>query len=168
MMFSKKNKYPALSTLAFMAALFLLSSCGKPKDLKIGEIHNVSVKSMNLSGIELQADVPVQNPNGYAITIKETDLNLLADDKIIAHVTQTSPPITLAGKSSADHTVTIRVDLLHPGEIPLIKAVFSGKSALNIDGTVKLSSFVFTKTVLVHQTNVQEYLKPIVNNFKLF
>lgn len=157
-----------LSGFLIIAVLFVLSSCGKPKDLKIGEIHDVKVKSISLKGVELQGVVPVQNPNSYPITIKEADLNLSADNQIVAHITQTSPPVTLDGNSSADHTISVRIDLLHPGEITSMMNLFSGKSVLNLDGTVRLSSFVFTKNVVVHQTNVQEYLKPVINNFKLF
>ncbi len=143
-----------------------LASCGKPKDLKIGDIHNVNVKSIGLTGIELEGVVPVQNLNGYNITAKEAEMDLMADNKVIAHITQTSPPIVIAGNSSADHTVSVKINLLHPGEILSLSNLFSGKSALNIDGTIKLSSFVFTKTVVVHQANVQEYFKAISNGIK--
>jgi len=162
----KKSIGTYIKLLCMIALASALASCGKPKDLKIGDIHNVNVKSIGLSGIELEAVVPVQNPNSYSITAKEAEMDLLADNKIIAHISQTSAPVVIAGNSSADHTVSVKINLLHPGEIFSLSNLFSGKSALNIDGTVKLSSFVFTKTVIVHQTNVQEYFKPIMDGLK--
>ena len=157
-----------IKLLAVVALTAVISSCGKPKDLKIGDIHNINVKSIGLTGVELEAVVPVQNTNGYNITAKEAEMDLTADNKVIAHITQTSPPMVIQGNSSADHTVSVKINLLHPGEITSLSNLFSGKSALNIDGTVKLSSFVFTKTVTVHQTNVQEYFKLITGGAKLF
>jgi len=162
----KKLTGKYIKLLIIVAITVIISSCGKPKDLKIGDIHNVSVKSIGLTGIELEGIVPVQNLNGYNITAKEAEMDLLSDNKVIAHITQTSPPIVIQGNSSADHTVSVKINLLHPAEILSLSNLFSGKSALNIDGTIKLSSFVFTKTVVVHQTNVQEYFKPIIDGIK--
>jgi hypothetical protein len=155
-----------IKLLTAVAIIAIMSSCGKPKDLKIGDIHNVNVKSIGLTGIELEGVVPVQNLNSYNITAKEAEMDLMADNKVIAHITQTSPPIVIQGNSSADHTVSVKINLLHPSEILSLSNLFSGKSALNIDGTIKLSSFVFTKTVVVHQTNVQGYFKPIVDGIR--
>jgi hypothetical protein len=160
------TKYIKLLSVVAFAAIF--ASCGKPKDLKIGNVHNINVKSIGLTGIELEAAIPVQNTNGYRITAKEAEMDLMSDNKVIAHITQTSPPIVIAGNSSVDHTVSVKINLLHPGEILALSNLFSGKSALNIDGTIKLSSFVFTKTVVVHETNVQEYFKIIADGAKLF
>ncbi|OCX50335.1 hypothetical protein BEL04_21345 [Mucilaginibacter sp. PPCGB 2223] len=159
------GKYIKLFILVAIAGM--LSSCGKPKALKIGDIHNISVKSISLSGVELEAVVPVQNLNGYNITAKEAEMDVLADNRVVAHITQTSPPVVIQGNSSADHTVSVKINLLHPGEILSLSNLFSGKSALNVDGTIKLSSFVFSKTVVVHQTNVQEYFKPIFEGIRL-
>jgi LEA14-like dessication related protein len=164
----KKHIGNSIKLLTVAALAVIISSCGKPKDLKIGDIHNINVKSIGLTGVELEAVVPVQNTNGYNITAKDAEMDLTADNKVIAHITQTSPPIVIQGNSSADHNVSIRINLLHPGEISSLSNLFSGKSALNIDGTIKLSSFVFTKTVVVHQTNVQEYFKLMANGAKLF
>lgn len=164
----KKHIGNSIKLLTVAALAVIMSSCGKPKDLKIGDIHNINVKSIGLTGVELEAVVPVQNTNGYNITAKDAEMDLTADNKVIAHITQTSPPIVIQGNSSADHNVSIRINLLHPGEISSLSNLFSGKSALNVDGTIKLSSFVFTKTVVVHQTNVQEYFKLIADGAKLF
>lgn len=162
----KKLTGKYIKLLIIVAITAIISSCSKPKDLKIGDIHNVNVKSIGLTGIELEGVVPVQNLNSYNITAKEAEMDLMSDNKIIAHITQTSPPIVIQGNSSADHTVSVKINLLHPSEILSLSNLFSGKSALNIDGTIKLSSFVFTKTVVVHQTNVQEYFKPIMQGIK--
>ncbi|WP_448701451.1 hypothetical protein ACFGVR_04590 [Mucilaginibacter sp. AW1-3] len=162
----KKHISTCIKLLMVIAIMALISSCGKPKDLKIGDIHNVNVKSIGLSGIELEAVVPVQNQNSYNITAKEAEMDVSADNRVIAHITQTCPPIVIQGNSSAEHTISVKINLLHPGEILSLSNLFAGKSALNIDGTVKLSSFVFSKTVVVHQTNVQDYFKPIMEGIK--
>ena len=163
----KKQTGNYLKLLGFVALAIFISSCGSPKPLKIGDVHNINVKSIGLTGIELEAIVPVQNTNHYNITANEAEMDILADNRVVAHVSQTSPPIVIKGNSSADHPVSVKISLLHPGEILSLSNIFSGKSAVNIDGTIKLSSFVFTKTVAVHQTNVQEYFKPIFEGIRI-
>lgn len=153
--------------LLAITALFALASCGQPKDLKFGLIRNVSVKNLGLSGVDLQATVPIENPNGYNVTFKDGDVNVLSDDEPIARIKQ-NLPVSLPGNSKADYTVDVSIDLLHKGEIFSLMKLFNGNSNLNLDGNIKVKRFLFTKDVIVHQTAVQSYLKPVMDKMKPF
>lgn len=152
---------------ALIAAIFVFCSCSKPKDLRYGIVHGVSVKSFSFTGVDVEAMIPVENPNSYTINVQEADLDILSDDKVIAHVKQ-SAPVALAAKSKGDYKVTAFITLVNKGEIASVMRLINGNGNLNLDGTAKIKSFVFSKTVKVHQNNIQEYLKPLIGQMKLF
>lgn len=152
-----------------LSALFILCSCGKPKDLKYGMITDVSVKNVSLSGVDVEATIPIENPNGYELKVDEAAMDLSMDDKVIAHILQ-SYPVTIAGKTKADYKVGASIKLANAGALMSIMSLVNGggNKTLNLDGTLKVKSFVFTKNVQVHQANIQNYLKPVMDKMKLF
>lgn len=150
-----------------LSALFILSGCGKPQDLKYGAITNVSLKNLSFTGVNVEGNIQIENPNSYSMKVKEAELDLLADDKVIAHITQTLP-LTIAGNSKADYKVGAFIKLLNKSEIMGLYKLLRGNSNLNLNGTVKVKVFIFTKTCDVHETAIQSYLKPVMDQFKLF
>ena len=150
-----------------IAALFIMASCGKPKDLKYGIISNVQVKSFSFTGVDVEATLPIENPNGYTINVQDADMNILSDDKVIAHVKQ-SYPVVLPGKTKGDYKIGAFISLVNKSEIMSIMNLINGKTNLNLDGTVKVRSSIFTKNIKVHETGIQNYLKPALDQMKLF
>ncbi|RKR81315.1 late embryogenesis abundant protein [Mucilaginibacter gracilis] len=152
-----------------ITALVILAGCSKPKDLTYGAITDVSVKNLSLSGVDVEATIPVDNPNSYAITVQEANLDLMLDDKVIAHVLQ-SYPVTVAAKTKGDYKVGASIKLANAGAIMSLMSLMNNNTDrnLSLDGTLKAKSFVITKTVQVHQTNIQNYLKPVIDKLKLF
>lgn len=151
-----------------LSALFVLCSCGKPKDLKYGMITDVSVKNLSLSGVDVEATIPVENPNGYELKVDEAALDLSMDNRVIAHILQ-AYPVTIAAKTKGDYKVGASIKLANAGALMSIMSLINGGNKnLNLDGSLKVKSFVFTKNVQVHQTNIQDYLKPVTDKMKLF
>ena|ERR1700748_338008 len=151
-----------------LSALFIMSSCSKPKDLKYGAITDVSIKNLSLSGVDVEATIPVENPNGYEINIYDANFDLAMNDKVIAHVTQLYP-VTIAGKTRADYKVGASIKLANAGAImSLMSLMHNSDTNLKLDGTLRAKSFVFTKTVQVHQSGIQNYLRPVIDKLKLF
>jgi len=152
--------------MAVIVLLAILSGCGKPKDLKFGMAHNVAVKSFSTSGITLEAVLPIENPNGYRINAKDADMSLMAGDKEIAHIKQ-NLPVTLPGNSKGEYTINATISL-SDGNIMSAMNVFNSGADLSLNGTVNVSSFMMHKNLQVHQTGIQNYLKPIIGQVKLF
>lgn len=152
-----------LSALLIVAAM---ASCGKPKDLVFGLVHNVSVKSINTAGITLEGTLPVENPNGYKIKAQNADISILAGDKEIARIRQ-NLPVTLPGNSKGEYVVNATISL-GSSNILSVMSIFNNNADLNINGTISLSSFLIHRDVQIHQTGVQNYLKPIINQLKPF
>jgi LEA14-like dessication related protein len=151
---------PALLIIA------LLASCGNPKDLNFGIIHNVTVKSITTGGITVEGILPIENPNGYRIKAKDADLALLAGDKEIAHIRQ-NLPVTMPGNSKGEYTINATISL-GSGNILSVMSIFNSNVDLNINGTANISSFLIHRDVQVHKTGVQNYLRPALNGLKLF
>jgi LEA14-like dessication related protein len=150
-----------------IAALAILCGCNKPKDLKYGMISNIAVKNISLSGVDVEGNLPVENPNGFPVNITGADLDILANDKIIAHVTQLYP-ITLPSKSKGDYKVGANISLANQGEMFAIMGLLNGKTNIDLDGTVRVRAVVFQKNVHIHETGIEKYLKPVVDKIKLF
>jgi len=150
-----------------IAALFVLCGCGKPKDLKYGMVGNIAVKNISLTGVDVEATLPVENPNGYQVDIISADLDVLANNKVIAHIKQLYP-VTLPGKSKGDYKIGANISLANQGEIFAIMGLLNGKNNIDLDGTVRVKAVVFQKSVHIHQTGIQSYLKPVIDKLKLF
>lgn len=160
------NKYS--KGIIILSAVFIFCGCSKPKDLKYGQITDVAVKNVGLTGADVEIVIPVDNPNGYDIKVDEAALDLSQDNKVIAHITQLYPVI-ITGKSKADYKVGASIKLANAGALMSLMSLMKGSKAdLNLDGTLKAHSGLFTKTVQVHQTNIQDYLRPITDKMKFF
>jgi LEA14-like dessication related protein len=157
-----------LKGIAFLSIVLILSSCGKPKDLKYGAIADVSVKNLSLTGVDVEATIPIENPNGYAINVQEALLDLSADNNVVAHIKQLYP-VTIAGKTKGDYKFGASIKLANAGALMSLMALMHNSNTnLNLDGTLKVKASIITKNVIVHQTGIQGYLKPVIDKMKLF
>ena len=157
-----------LKGIIFVLAIFILSSCSKPKDLKYGAITDVSVKNMSLSGVDVEAIIPIDNPNNYAINVQEALLDLSANNNVVAHVTQ-SYPVSIAGNSHGDYKFGATIKLANAGALmTLIGLMNNSNTSLSLDGTLKVKASLFTKNVQVHEVGIQNYLKPVMDKIKPF
>ncbi|MBW4888249.1 LEA type 2 family protein [Mucilaginibacter sp. HMF5004] len=153
----------AIPALVLIAAL---ASCGQPKDLNFGLVHNVNVKSFTTGGITIEATLPIENPNGYRIKAQNADVSVLAGNKEIARIKQ-NLPVTLPGNSKGEYTINATISV-GSGSIMSLMSVFNSNADLNLNGTARISSFLVHRDVQIHQTGVQNYLKPIISGMKLF
>ncbi len=157
-------KYIKAIPVLLIVAVF--ASCGKPKDLNFGLVHNVTVKSINTGGITIEGILPIENPNGYRIKAQNADVSILAGDKEIARIKQ-NLPVTLPGNSKGEYTINATISL-GSGNILSLMSIFNNNVDLNLIGTANISSFLVHRDVQIHQTSVQNYLKPIIGGLKLF
>ncbi len=163
-------KNSILKYIKAIPALFLvalLASCGKPKDLNFGLPHDIKVKSVTTGGITIEGVLPIENPNGYRIKAQNADISILAGDKEIARMKQ-NLPVSLPGNSKGDYTINATITLGNGTNVFSLMGVFNSNTDLNIDGTVSVSAFLMHRDVQLHQTAVQNYIRPIVNGLKLF
>jgi LEA14-like dessication related protein len=159
-----KNYIKAIPALLLIA---LLASCGQPKDLNFGLPHDIKVTSMNTGGITIEGILPIENPNGYRIKAQNADVGILAGNKEVARIKQ-NLPVTLPGNSKGEYTINATISLGSGSNILSVMGIFNSNTDLNIDGKATVSAFLMRRDVPIHQTAVQNYLKPIINGLKLF
>lgn len=67
-----------------LVVLVGLSGCNKPESPEFKYLENVQVNVESLSSANLHADAVLFNPNKNTITIREADIDIMLEDKVIA------------------------------------------------------------------------------------
>jgi hypothetical protein len=162
-------KRTVLNYIKFMAVLLftaMLASCGKPKDLNFGMIHNLAIKNMNNGDIIIEAVLPIENPNSYRITANNANVSVLSGTSEVARIKQ-NLPVVVPGNSKGEYTINATISLGNSNILSLMNVV-SSNTDLNLNGTATISSFIFKRDVPIHKTGVQNYLRSALNGVKLF
>lgn len=73
----------ALNAFAGLSALFL-ASCASPQDLVYQDVKNFRVSKISLNP-EVGMDVQFYNPNKYGMTLKDADVDLYINNKLVGH-----------------------------------------------------------------------------------
>jgi LEA14-like dessication related protein len=66
--------------------IIVLASCANPKDLIYHDVKNFTVGDISLNP-EVGMDVEFYNPNSYGMTLKDANLDLYINDKLVGHAT---------------------------------------------------------------------------------
>ncbi len=146
----KKNK---IKNIAGLIGLFIiLSSCNVYKSVDIGSIENVNFKGMVDNKISLELQVPVTNPNGYKIKIKEMDLDVTINGKYLGKM-KNADEIIIPAKSSDIQIfpVDIHVKNILTSMSSLYKIRKSKSFEMQIEGTIKVKALLNSKTIKVSE-----------------
>ncbi|MDP4208729.1 MAG: LEA type 2 family protein [Bacteroidota bacterium] len=146
-------KFRSISVFATILILALVlaatSGCSKIERLKVGSVRNVSFKGMENNAINLEVTVPIENPNSFKLKIKNADMKLTSNGTEIGRIKQIND-LVIAGKSTKEYPVNVTVELtnLNGGLLSAMR-FFNSKTDLRMNGTVKVRSFIYAKTVKV-------------------
>ena len=80
--------------------VLLLAACGKPKPPQYLGYNNVRLEKAGLASNIVAADIKFYNPNPYALKLKEADLDVYVNGKLIGK-SRTDSLITLPGRDSS-------------------------------------------------------------------
>lgn len=72
--------------LSLLIVVSLLSSCMVYKDVEVKEVLDLRVLEFNSNGVECEIFLSVFNPNGYKITLTESQINLLFEGMQLGEV----------------------------------------------------------------------------------
>lgn len=65
-------------------SVVMLAACANPKDLVYRDVKNFSVSKISLTP-EIGMDVAFYNPNSYGMTMKDANIDLYINDKLVGH-----------------------------------------------------------------------------------
>lgn len=140
-------------SLLSISALFLLlclSSCLSYKPITFGETGNIHLKEFKDNTLTFSFDQDIQNPNGYAIKIKNPKLALKIGNTTVQRVSCT-PKIKL--KPGSDERYTIEVSANSESLLKAAGQLMTGQTKkVELQGSIRAGVFLFSKKVPVHYT----------------
>jgi LEA14-like dessication related protein len=68
--------------IAFIAICILFAACANPKNLEYQNVKNFRILNLSLQP-DIGMDVQFYNPNTFGVTMKEADINVFINDKMI-------------------------------------------------------------------------------------
>lgn len=138
-----------VNILILAIVLAATSGCSKIERLKVGSVRNVSFKGMANNTINLEVTVPIENPNSFRLKIKNADMKVTSNGTEIGRIKQMDD-LVIAGKSTKEYPVNVSIELTNLGG-GLLSAMrlFNSKTDLRMNGTVKVRSFIYARTVKV-------------------
>ena len=133
--------------------LLLLSSCGKYKEIEVGDIQEFSIKGFVDNSLVLAIRVPVYNPSMYKITLMDLDARVYINDEYIGKVNSTEP-VVLPRKSNDVHDLVVNVRLANfLGSAMKMMNLRKGSNVkLRLEGTFTAKSLGLKKKVEVDET----------------
>ncbi|MBS1772422.1 MAG: LEA type 2 family protein [Bacteroidetes bacterium] len=69
-----------------LLSVIILASCANPKSLEYHDVKNFQVGNISLTP-EIGMDVEFYNPNNYPMTLKDANIDLYIENKLVGHVT---------------------------------------------------------------------------------
>ena len=99
-----------INCLFYLFIMLLMGSCAEIQDPTVREIENVDVVTMNKSLVEVNADMVIYNPNGFALDLDRADLLAFIDDVEVATINQTYEA-SMPPRDTFHMPVFIRMDL---------------------------------------------------------
>ncbi len=149
-----------MKTLVFvLISVALLSSCTF-REVEIGNIEGVSIKSVTKEMVSLELMVPVKNNNNFAFTISDINIDLTLSNVNLGKVKK-STKIRIPANSSETQNVGIDIKFSKLTENPLslITAAIKNKIELKATGYIKGRRFIFTKKFEVNENQPVKLFK---------
>lgn len=127
----------ALLTVAVMA---IVSSCANPKDLVYQDVKNFRINSLSMNP-DVGMDVQFYNPNKFGMTMKDADIDLYINGKLVGHA-MLEKSYTVPGLDTFLLPVNLKADLqaILPNAIALLA---DKKVDVALKGYVKAGRGVF-------------------------
>ena len=139
--------------LFFMALLF--SGCSYEEVQLIG-IKDVTYQEFNGSVLRLAITATVNNPNRYNVKIKNANMDLRLNEKVIGTVAQMEQ-IDLASRKQQDYKIQVSIEMkdILSNMLSLYRVLMNEPKNLNLSGTIQVKSFLYSKTFQVNNLTFQ-------------
>ena len=139
--------------LLFMPLLF--SGCSH-EEVQLISIKGVTYQEFNGNVLRLLIIATVNNPNRYNVKIKNANLDLRLNDKVLGSVTQIDQ-IDLAKRKQQDYKIQVSIEMkdILSNILSLYRVLMNEPKNLNLSGTVQVKSFLYTKTFQVDNLTFQ-------------
>lgn len=139
------RKSIAITLIAF---LLFAASCGNPKNLVYQDVRNFSIQKLSLTP-EIGMDIQFYNPNNFGMTLKDGDIDVYMNDKIIGNAKLTHS-YKVPGLDTFLLPVTFNANL--EGVVSNAIVLLSNKEVnIKLQGSVKAGRGVFINLPINYQ-----------------
>ena len=144
----------SIISLLFFSLLF--SGCLRYEEIKIVKITDVSYQEFRGNTLKLAITATVNNPNYFNVKIKNANMDLRLNDRVLGTVTQMEQ-IELAGRKQQDYKIHVSIEMkdLLSNLLSLPRMLMNEQRNLNLSGTVDVKSFLHSKTFQVNRLSFQ-------------
>jgi len=135
----------------------MLTGCFSYDDIQVLNVKDVSYQELKGTTLKLSFVATVDNPNYYSVKVKNANMNLRLQDRVIGNVTQIDQ-IEIKGRTKKDYKIHISVEIkdMLSSVLSLSRVLMNDPSSLNLSGTVQAKTFFTpTKTIHVDQLSFQ-------------
>jgi len=138
----------------FLPALFL--GCSGYDEVQLLNVKDVTYQEFKGNVLRLAITATVNNPNRFNVKIKNANMDLRLNDRVIGTVMQMEQ-ITLAGRTQKDYKIHVAIELkdLLSNLTNLFRLLMNDQKNLNLTGTVHVKSFMYSKTFQVDRLSFQ-------------
>ncbi len=138
--------------------MFLFTSCEVYKDINVEAFENLKVSKMDGREIDLELFLRVENPNFYAVKLKQIDIHLLVNDKTIGSLSLDKNR-KIKRKSTKIYSFPVNLKLEEGILLKMVQFALQRKVEVNLKGKVKGSVFG------INQTETVDVVKSIDGKF---
>jgi len=139
--------------LLFLPLLF--SGCSY-EDVQLVSIKDITYQEFKGNVLRLAITANVNNPNRFSVKIKDADMVLRLNDRVLGKVTQVEQ-IELAGRKQQDYKIQVSIEMkdMLSNLIGLYRLLMNEPKNLNLSGSVQVKSFLYSKTFQVDRLSFQ-------------
>jgi len=140
--------------LLYLPVLF--SGCSAYEDIKVTKIKEVTYEELRGKLLRLSIVATVDNPNRFNVKVKDANMDLRLNDRIIGKVMQVEQ-IELLGRKQKDYKIQVSIEMkdLMSNLVSLSRILMNEPKNLNLSGTVHVKSFLYSKTFQIERLSFQ-------------
>lgn len=138
--------------VSILLLILLISGCSSVKEIQIGDIKDVRLKSIENNLVGLELELPVTNPGNFKIKIIDMDFDISINGKHLGKMTNPEK-IVIPSKFDNIQTFPVQLELSNflSGALSMYRLRNMKNLEIQITGKVKARSFLYIKTIDVDE-----------------
>lgn len=145
---------PINQIISILLLTILISGCSSVKEIQIGDIKDVRLKSIENNLVGLELDLAVTNPGNFKINIMDMDFDISANGKHLGKMTNPEK-IVIPSKFDNIQTFPVKIEFSNflSGALSMYRLRNMKNFEIQITGKIKARSFLYIKTIKVDEKN---------------
>lgn len=125
-----------LKLLSGFLVIILFTSCGRYKNIEIGEVQEFEMKGFHKDALILSVKVPISNPSLFTVKVTEMDTRVFINDQYIGKV-NIADTVILMKKSEKIYDLDLQVRIANLlGSAKLMNLKKGSSVNVRIEGTI--------------------------------